>query len=966
MKQKAKKSFNNPLLFVLILIIVLIVIMGLYFFETNFKLNTDLLLYYAGALIVIYIPIILLWILQFKRSKELEESSDLLQDSFLQKEEEIDSLIQKEKHFNKQLEEQTVLSDILNAVSKGKKEVNQISAFALERILTLSFLQGAKGAAVFIMNEENSLTQIAEKGLGELKNEFKSLEPGKCICQKPLESNNILHLNKDTENKSDLGNHICLPLKINEQLHGLLLLFIADNDKISDDEINILNKLSAVLAFALLEKRNLDELSSVKEMLSKKDKSFRQYETKFKQKSSEQDVLYQTILTQKKRAEQKNSELEKKAKEFDALSQNLFAQKIEQEQQKSETEQHAKELENKAKELEIKNQELFAQKLELEQKNFEVIANQKELEKKAKEAETLYQELFAQKMEIEQQKFETDQYALKLKDNAKTLEVKNQELFAQKLELEQKNLEDLESKKELEKKAKETEVLNQELFAQKMEIEQQKFETEQYAHEVANKAKELETKNQELFAQKMELEQKSFEDLEKQKELEKKARETEMLNQQLFAQKLEMEQQKFETEQYSYELEDKAKALETKNQELFAQKMELEQKNFEVLENQKQLEKKAKETEVLNQELFAQKMEIEQQKFETEQYALEIKNKAQDLETKNLELFSQKIELEQKNYEILENQKELEKKTKEIEEKNKAQERLNQELFAQKIAMEQRNQEIELYSQQMEELKDQAESALGSLHDSINYSKYIQDALLPGETALKQIFKSSDFFIYFSPKEVIGGDFYFAKKVNDYAIFAVADCTGHGIPGALITMLGMSFLDNYVSIKKVNTTGTLLNLIRKEIKHTFVSENSLVSKVGFDISLCAVNLKTNELQYSGAFNPLIIIRDNTIHEYKATRNPIGSYPVEKDFDTTYIQLEENDRIYLFSDGYIDQIGGSNDRKFSKKQFKNMLLEIHQFPMKTQQAYASKILEKWQGEQAQVDDITLMGINWTKK
>ncbi|MCD6557009.1 MAG: SpoIIE family protein phosphatase, partial [Bacteroidales bacterium] len=282
----------------------------------------------------------------------------------------------------------------------------------------------------------------------------------------------------------------------------------------------------------------------------------------------------------------------------------------------------------------------------------------------------------------------------------------------------------------------------------------------------------------------------------------------------------------------------------------------------------------------------------------------------------------------------------------------------------QSLEVDQRRMEIEMYSKEIEQLKEKAEGTLEHLNDSINYSKYIQTSLLPDFNYIKNHLPG-DFFIYYNPKETIGGDFYYFKKREDYLIFAIADCTGHGIPGALITMLGISFLDDIVSRNLVNFTGEGLNILRERIKETFHSYggNSIENKNGLDMALCAVNTKTNVLQYSGAFNSLILFRNGELNEYKATRNPIGYYPIEKDFETTEIQLQKDDVIYLFTDGYADQIGGEKNRKFSKRQFRTMLEEIYQYPMSKQNIFMEKIMQKWMGENQQVDDITVMGIKW---
>ncbi len=495
-----------------------------------------------------------------------------------------------------------------------------------------------------------------------------------------------------------------------------------------------------------------------------------------------------------------------------------------------------------------------------------------------------------------------------------------------------------------------------ELEKQKAELEKKNKAVRLYSTQIEQKNREQEILNTTILAQKKAVD-KNKEELEKYaKQLEKQAKEQEALNQELFAQKLEVEQQKTEVEEYAKQIEEQAKAQEVLNQELFAQKLEVEQRNTEVEQYTKQLEEKAKEQEALNQQLFAQKLEVEQRNSEVELYSKQLEEKAKEQEALNQQLFAQKLEVEQRNSEV-------ELYLKQIEEQKKEQEILNQKLFAQSLEVDQKRFEIELYAKEIEQLKEKAESALDHLNDSINYSKYIQTSLLPDFDYIKSNLPG-DFFVYYNPKETIGGDFYYFKKSGDYLIFAVADCTGHGVPGALITMLGMSFLDDIISLNLVDKTGEALNQLRRRVKETFHSYgNSLENKNGLDISLCAVNLKTNRMQFSGAFNSIIIARNDELTEYKATRNPIGYYPIEKDFETTDIQLQKEDVIYLFSDGYADQIGGERNRKFSKRQFKSLLAEIQHYPMEKQNIFLEKIMQKWMGSNIQVDDITVMGIKW---
>ncbi len=219
-------------------------------------------------------------------------------------------------------------------------------------------------------------------------------------------------------------------------------------------------------------------------------------------------------------------------------------------------------------------------------------------------------------------------------------------------------------------------------------------------------------------------------------------------------------------------------------------------------------------------------------------------------------------------------------------------------------------------------------------------------------------------FILFKPKEIVSGDFYYVNKIKDYLIFAVADCTGHGVSGGFITVLGITYLHEVIKREETNNPAIALESLRVKIKaifKTFGTEN----QNGLDIALCAIDTKTDIMQYAGANNPLWIVRDDELIEYKATRNPIGYYPKERNFECNKIQLQKNDKIYLFSDGYKDQFGGKYNQKFTNKRFRQMIKEVSKMPMSQQNELLEKTLEKWIGASRQIDDIALWVLNGQK-
>ena len=240
--------------------------------------------------------------------------------------------------------------------------------------------------------------------------------------------------------------------------------------------------------------------------------------------------------------------------------------------------------------------------------------------------------------------------------------------------------------------------------------------------------------------------------------------------------------------------------------------------------------------------------------------------------------------------------------------------------------------------------------------DNLNYAKTIQDGLLTKQEFIDNLF--NDYFLIYKQRFSVGGDFYYINKFDDFIVFAIGDCTGHGASGGLLSMIAITYIHEVIRVKSVKTTGETLNIIRKRFKKIFGDENYS----GFNIALCAVNTKTNILQYSGAYHPLELIRDNKLLEHKATRNPIGHHFIEKDFTTKKVQLQKNDKIYLFSDGYYDQINQIG-KKIGKKLFKELIIEYNSLPFKEQKIKFTEFLDNWKTEQIQIDDITFLGINW---
>lgn len=273
---------------------------------------------------------------------------------------------------------------------------------------------------------------------------------------------------------------------------------------------------------------------------------------------------------------------------------------------------------------------------------------------------------------------------------------------------------------------------------------------------------------------------------------------------------------------------------------------------------------------------------------------------------------------------------------------------------------------VELVNHQKDEIETQktvVEISHKKITDSINYAKKIQDAILPSNEFFKNNF--TDYFILFKPRDVVSGDFYWAKKVNNYLVFSVADCTGHGVPGAFVSMLGIAFLNEIVRRKEIVTASDVLEHLRKEVKTSLQQSTGTQNKDGMDIALCIIDTETNKLQYSGAYNPLLIFKSGEpkrkLISFSPNRQPIGIHINEHKFTNHTFQLSKGDNLYLFSDGYADQLGGKRGSKFYIKYFKELLAKIQNEDMKNQKELLSKNFIEWKGKNKQLDDVLVIGV-----
>lgn len=266
---------------------------------------------------------------------------------------------------------------------------------------------------------------------------------------------------------------------------------------------------------------------------------------------------------------------------------------------------------------------------------------------------------------------------------------------------------------------------------------------------------------------------------------------------------------------------------------------------------------------------------------------------------------------------------------------------------------------IELKNKETEEQKIIIEEKQKEILSSISYAKRLQEAILPPMSLISEVLPDS--FVLYKPKDIVAGDFYWTEVVNeDCVLIAAADCTGHGVPGAMVSVVCSNALNRSVKEFKITDPGKILDKTRELVVETFErSENEV--KDGMDISLCLLNKKTKQLEWAGANNPLWIVRNGKITEFKPNKQAIGKVDKPALYQTHSVKLEENDCIYIFTDGYADQFGGPNGKKFKYHQLVELICRISSVPLGEQQRQLEKEFLDWKGNLEQVDDICVIGI-----
>lgn len=272
-----------------------------------------------------------------------------------------------------------------------------------------------------------------------------------------------------------------------------------------------------------------------------------------------------------------------------------------------------------------------------------------------------------------------------------------------------------------------------------------------------------------------------------------------------------------------------------------------------------------------------------------------------------------------------------------------------------KITSKQKNI-IEKQKSQVDNAYHELEEKSQEILDSISYAKRIQSAILPPNRIVKEFLKDS--FILYKPKDIVAGDFYWLETKDNKVLFAAADCTGHGVPGAMVSVICNNGLNRSVREHNLTDPGDILDKTREIVIQEFSKSDEDV-KDGMDIALCS--LDGLQLKYAGAHNPLWIVRKNELIEIKANKQPIGKFENPSKYDTHSIELIPGDTVYIFSDGYADQFGGDRGKKFKAKPFKDLLISLQNKSMEDQKKMIEESYELWRGDLEQVDDVCVIGV-----
>jgi serine phosphatase RsbU (regulator of sigma subunit) len=286
-------------------------------------------------------------------------------------------------------------------------------------------------------------------------------------------------------------------------------------------------------------------------------------------------------------------------------------------------------------------------------------------------------------------------------------------------------------------------------------------------------------------------------------------------------------------------------------------------------------------------------------------------------------------------------------------------------LLAEKNLLEEkvieRTREIQSQKTEIEKQRDMIEQKNSNITSSITYAGKIQNAIFPPLELLDALLPEN--FLFHLPKDIVSGDFYWVAERDNKVIFAVADCTGHGVPGAFMSLLGITLLNEIVNVHGIIVPDQIVTNLREKVVHSLLqSRKGYTTTDGMDIAVCVLDFQQKKLQYAGAMNDLVYVRNGKLNVLKADHMDVSPADFNKEkFALRELDYISGDMIYLFSDGYQDQFGGDFDKKFLRPHFYNRLFEMSALPVKSQKDFLEKKLQDWMGDRTQTDDITVLGI-----
>lgn len=307
-------------------------------------------------------------------------------------------------------------------------------------------------------------------------------------------------------------------------------------------------------------------------------------------------------------------------------------------------------------------------------------------------------------------------------------------------------------------------------------------------------------------------------------------------------------------------------------------------------------------------------------------------------------------------------------KNNEIELKNAELQQQKEEILTQRDLLEGQNSTLQRQQKELQERSNEIEKQRNDITASITYAKRIQTAILPDIAKVKDVLPHS--FIYYQPRDIVSGDFYYfttLHEANTKIVLAAVDCTGHGVPGAFMSMIGDAMLNQIINIQRVTSPDIILNELHRGIR-LMLKQQDGENRDGMDISICTIDLEAKIIEFAGARNSLYLIqevenKEAELVEIKADKISIGGYQHEdtRIFNKNIVHLDKPTTFYMSSDGYKDQFGNSDGKKFSPKRFREMLINIHALPMDEQHHILADTFEKWKGEDAQIDDVLVIGV-----